>query len=132
MLCEMNSVLTLNISSAFEISLKEPPMHKFVCAAIATALVITAVSPNKAFALAPVPVPIAGGASAGAGAAGGFIGFVGLLVMYDLIRRTTCSGDFLQFGGPGFTTPITPAMTVLPPRCAPAPVHKHPVLHAKG
>jgi hypothetical protein len=113
-------------------------MHKFVHAAIATALVITAVGPNKAFALAPVPVPapvpIAGGASAGAGAAGGFIGFVGLLVTYDLIRRTTCSGDFLQFGGPGFTTPITPAMTVLPPRCAPAPVpvHKHPVLHAKG
>jgi hypothetical protein len=113
-------------------------MHKFVHAAIATALVITAGGPNKAFALAPVPVPvpIAGGASAGAGAAaaGGFIGFVGLLVTYDLIRRTTCSGDFLQFGGPGFTTPITPAMTVLPPRCAPAPVpvHKHPVLHAKG
>jgi hypothetical protein len=119
-------------------------MHKFVHAAIATALVITAVGPNKAFALAPVPVPvpvpvrvpvpIAGGASAGAGVAGGFIGFVGLLVTYDLIRRTTCSGDFLQLGGPGFTTPITPAMTVLPPRCAPAPVpvHKHPVLHAKG
>ena len=111
-------------------------MNKFVHAAIASALVFTAVVSNKAFALAPAPVPtpIAGGASAGAGAAGGFIGFVGLLVTYDLIRRTTCSGDFLQFGGPGFTTQITPAMSVLPLRCVPVPVpvHKQPVLHAKG
>jgi hypothetical protein len=84
---------------------------------------------------APHPVPNVGGSSAGAGVAvtGGFLGFVGLLVSYDLIRRTTCSGDFLQLGGPGFTQPITPAMTVLPPRrCAPVPVSKRPVVHAKG
>ena len=126
-------------------------MGNFVRAAAASALVFTIVAPNPAFALvpapivpvpmvpapiapAPQPVPHVGGGSAGAGAAitGGFLGFVGLLVSYDLIRRTTCSGDFLQLGGPGFTQPITPAMTVLPPRCAPVPVSKRPVVHAKG
>jgi hypothetical protein len=54
------------------------------------------------------------------------------LVSYDLMRRITCSGDFLQLGGPGFTQPITPAMSVLHPRCAPVPVPKQPVLRAKG
>jgi hypothetical protein len=128
-------------------------MGNFVRAAATIALLFTTVAPNPAFALAPVPIvpvpivpaPIAPapqpvphvvGGSAGAGAAvtGGFLGFVGLLVSYDLIRRTTCSGDFLQLGGPGFTDPITPAMAVLPPRCAPRPlpVSKRPVVHAKG
>ena len=128
-------------------------MGSFVRAAAASALLFTTVAPNPAFALVPapivpvpiVPAPIApapqpvphvvgGSSSAGAGAAvtGGFLGFVALLVSYDLIRRTTCSGDFLQLGGPGFTQPITPAMTVLPPRCVPVPVSKRPVVHAKG
>jgi len=131
-------------------------MGSFVRAAAASALLFTTVAPNPAFALvpapiipapivpapiapapiapAPQPVPNVVGGSTGAGAAvtGGFLGFVGLLVSYDLIRRTTCSGDFLQLGGPGFTQPITPAMTVLPPRCAPVPVSKRPVVHAKG
>ena len=53
--------------------------------------------------------------------AGGFIGFVGLLNLYDIFRRTSCSGDFLGFGGPGFTSPITPAMSIIsPPKCAKA------------
>ena len=127
-------------------------MGSFVRAAAASALLFTTVAPNPAFALVPapivpvpiVPAPIApapqpvphvvgGGTGAGAAVTGGFLGFVGLLVSYDLIRRTTCSGDFLQLGGPGFTQPITPAMTVLPPpRCAPVPVSKRPVVHAKG
>jgi hypothetical protein len=113
-------------------------MNKFVHAALATAIVFTAVVPNRAFALAPapvpVPVPFAGGASAGAGAAvaGGFIGFVALLVTYDLVRRTSCSGDFLGLGGPGFTTPITPGMSVLaPPKCVPARKPSR-VISAKG
>ena len=116
-------------------------MGSFVRAAAASALLFTTVALNPAFALvpapiapAPQPVPHVVGGSTGAGAAvtGGFLGFVGLLVSYDLIRRTTCSGDFLQLGGPGFTQPITPGMTVLPPRCAPVPVSKRPVVHAKG
>jgi hypothetical protein len=41
-----------------------------------------------------------------------------VLVSYDLIRRTTCAGDFLKFGGPGFDRPIKPTDNVLPPpRC---------------
>jgi hypothetical protein len=111
-------------------------MRKLVRAAMLSGMLFATVAPDQTFAFAPPPppAPIVVGSSAGAGAAvtGGFIGFVALLVSYDLMRRTTCSGDFLQLGGPGFTQPITPAMTVLPPRCAPAPVPKKPVLHAKG
>ena len=119
-------------------TLLEGPMNKFAHAAMATALVFTAGAPNKALALAPapvpMPVPIAAGTSSAAGAAatGGFIGFIGLLVTYDIIRRTSCSGDFLRLGGPGFTTPITPGMSIIsPPKCAPVLKHS-PVLHAKG
>src|SRR5690349_4086618 len=57
----------------------------------------------------PVPVPNLGGSSAfGAGAAAttGFLGFVAVLAGYDLLRRTTCSGDFLGLGGPGFGEPM--------------------------
>jgi hypothetical protein len=51
-------------------------------------------------------------------------------VTYDLIRRTTCSGDFLGLGGPGFTTPITPASgNVMIPQC---PLVKKPVVRARG
>ena len=113
-------------------------MNKFARAAMASAIVFTAVVPNTAFAVVPVPppIPMAGGAGAGAAVTGGFIGFVGLLVTYDLIRRTSCSGDFLGFGGPGFSEPITPAMSVItPPICAPIHkinMHKKPVLRAKG
>jgi len=32
-----------------------------------------------------------------------------LLVFYDLQRRTNCQGDVLGLGGPGFSSPITPA-----------------------
>ena len=95
-------------------------MRKFVRAAIASAFVFAAVVPNTASASIPAPLPLAAGTSGAAGAAatGGFIGFVGLLVTYDLIRRTSCSGDFLGLGGPGFTSPITPAMSIItPPTC---------------
>lgn len=117
-------------------------MRKFVCAALAGAFVFTAVIPNKAFAVVPVPVPMpgpgpvpipgGGGGGAGAGGAIGFIGFVGLLVAYDLIRRTSCSGDFLALGGPGFTQPITPDQNILaPPKCFPVRKHSR-VISAKG
>jgi hypothetical protein len=80
---------------------------------------------------APPAVTPGGGTSgaAGAGAVAGFIGFVAVIVGYDLLRRTTCVGDFLGLGGPGFTTPITPASgNVMIPQC---PIVKKPVV-ARG
>jgi hypothetical protein len=32
-----------------------------------------------------------------------------LAMFYDLARRTNCQGDVLGLGGPGFSSPITPA-----------------------
>jgi hypothetical protein len=109
-------------------------MNKFVRAALLSAVVSTAGFPKTSFAipvLPPAPV-ISGGAGATAGAAvvGGFLALVAALDLYDIIRRTTCSGDFLHLGGPGFTSPITPGMTILPVMCVPAPTdrnrHRHP------
>lgn len=80
---------------------------------------------SAAAAAAPLPSPAAASTAAGAWAVGGFAEFVAVLDLYDIIRRTTCSGDFLALGGPGFGERITPAMNVLPPRCAPAPAARH-------
>ncbi len=105
-------------------------MRKFMGAAVATAMMLTAIVPTPAsafFYCAPKVPPVVGGSSAaGAGAVGGFLIVVATLDLYDLIRRTTCSGDFLALGGPGFTSPITPGMNVLPPQCVPVVKHhKH-------
>jgi hypothetical protein len=54
--------------------------------------------------------------AAGAAAVGGFLGFVAVLAGYDLLRRTTCSGDFLALGGPGFTEKL-PNGNVMTPQC---------------
>jgi len=103
-------------------------MHKFVSAAIASALLISVAvpTPSHAVFIAP-PVGTAAGtsAAAGVGATAGFIGFVAALDLYDIIRRTTCSGDFLGLGGPGFGEQITPVMNVLPPQCVPPAKHRH-------
>jgi hypothetical protein len=97
-------------------------MSKFVRAAIASAFVFTAVVPNTASAGVAPPVIVAGTSSAaGAAAVGGFLGFVAFLDMYDIIRRTTCSDDFLNLGGPGFTEPM-PNGNVMIPQCK---LHKH-------
>jgi len=64
-------------------------------------------------------VPIAShgtSGAAGAAAVGGFLGFVAVLAGYDLLRRTTCSGDFLGLGGPGFGEPL-PNGNVMTPQC---------------
>lgn len=104
-------------------------MCRFVCAGIVSAFVFAAVAPNTVsatVALPPaphvVPLPAGTGSAAGAAAVGGFLGFVAALDMYDLIRRTTCSGDFLHLGGPGFTEPM-PTGNVMIPQCP--IVHKH-------
>jgi hypothetical protein len=68
----------------------------------------------------PVIVPPHLGTSsafgAGAAATTGFLGFVAVLAGYDLLRRTTCSGDFLGLGGPGFGEPM-PNGNVMIPQC---------------
>ena len=95
----------------------------------------TVLIPTESFALAPVvhPVPIISGGGSGAGAAGGVIGVAAFFVVYDLIRRTSCSGDFLGLGGPGFSTPITVENIITPPKCGPIRHKRHrAVLHARG
>ena len=67
--------------------------------------------------------------AAGAAAAGGFLGFVAVLAGYDLLRRTTCSGDFLGLVGPGFGEPM-PNGNVMTPQCKILKA-KH-VVRAKG
>ncbi len=91
-------------------------MKKFMYAAIATAFLgIAALAPNQAAAaLVPAPVPVS--AASSAAPAAGVIGVVAALVVYDLVRRTSCSGDFLALGGPGFDRPVKSGENVLPPR----------------
>ena len=94
-------------------------MTKFLCAAVISAFAFTATIP-AASAAAPVvvhPAAVAGSSAAGAAAVGGFLGFVALLDTYDLIRRTTCSGDFLGLGGPGFSEKLKVGMNVMTPQC---------------
>jgi hypothetical protein len=106
-------------------------MNKVVSAVTAATLLLAAMIPNQASAVCygqycqPKPPKIfhgGGSSGAGAAAAGGFIGFVALLAGYDLLRRTTCSGDFLRLGGPGFSEPMPTTGNVLPPQCRPPTV----------
>jgi hypothetical protein len=107
-------------------------MKKQISAILIAATVATAAFPSPSFAVIPVPPagPPPGGGAGGAGGAGGIIGVAAFFVIYDLIRRTTCSGDFLYMGGPGFTTKIKTGDTILtPPRCIPP---KRAVVRARG
>ena len=111
-------------------------MHKLGQAvAISAAALIAAPTMASAFYCPPPPVVVAhaAGTSAAAGVAatGGFIGFVAVLVGYDLIRRTTCSGDFLHLGGPGFTEPM-PNGNVMIPQCKIKKVAHKKVLRVRG
>jgi hypothetical protein len=111
-------------------------LRKLTAAALVGAVALVTSLPASAYMPIPPPPPpppqISHGTSgaAGAGAVTGFIGFVSAIVTYDLIRRTTCSGDFLGLGGPGFTTPITPASgnVMIPRQC----VVKRAVVRARG
>jgi hypothetical protein len=110
-------------------------MKKRVSVVLAASLMTMVLIPTESFALMPVvhPVPIVSGGGGGAGAAGGVIGVAAFFVVYDLIRRTSCSGDFLGLGGPGFSTPITVENVITPPKCGPIPRKRHrAVLRAKG
>jgi hypothetical protein len=110
-------------------------MKKRVSVVLAASLMTMVLIQTKSFAMVAVahPVPIISGGGSGAGAAGGVIGVAAFFVVYDLIRRTSCSGDFLGLGGPGFSTPITVENIITPPKCGPIPRKRHPVvLHANG
>ena len=99
-------------------------MLRLTATALTCAVALTACFPTRASAWYPPPVPpppppiVTHGTSgaAGAGATAGFIGFVAVLVGYDLLRRTTCVGDFLYLGGPGFTEKM-PNGNVMIPQC---------------
>jgi hypothetical protein len=101
-------------------------MNKFACAAVISAFAFTAIVPTTASAAVAVTPVVVGGTSAAAGASavGGFLGVVAFLDAYDLIRRTTCSGDFLGLGGPGFGEPM-PVGNVMIPQCPTAQKGKH-------
>jgi hypothetical protein len=110
-------------------------MRKLACAAAISAVAFTAAVPTTASATYYIPhvvVTTTGTSSAaGAAATGGFLGFVAVLAGYDFIRRTTCSGDFLHLGGPGFTEPL-PNGNVMIPQCRRIVKHKRTVVHARG
>jgi hypothetical protein len=111
-------------------------MKKRISVILAASLMTTALIPTQSFALVPVPPPpviIGGGGGSGAGAAVGVIGVAAFFIFYDLIRRTSCSGDFLGLGGPGFDTPVTVENVITPPKCGPIRHKRHrAVLHARG
>ncbi|QCK86110.1 hypothetical protein E8L99_10280 [Phreatobacter aquaticus] len=89
-------------------------------AAALVAVSLVALAPRESRAnMVPVPVPLASNA-AGLWGTGSIVGIASFLVVYDLIRRTSCSGDVLKLGGPGFGQPINPSMNVLVPRRCPA------------
>lgn len=107
------------------VSKREGKMKKLVSALVAGAFIFATIAPNTASAVAPPPPVVhpkpivAGGTSstAGAWAAGGIIGVAAFLAGYDFIRRTSCIGDPLGLGGPGFSEPQPAAGNIIPPRC---------------
>jgi hypothetical protein len=116
-------------------------MLRTIAATVICALALTTSYPTTASAGPPPPpvippkptpiIPHGTSGAAGAAATAGFIGFIAVLVGYDLVRRTTCIGDPWRLGGPGFTTPITPASgNVMIPQCP--IVQKQPAVGAKG
>ena len=89
--------------------------------AISASLVLASAGTGHAGA-AVTPPPPAGSSLFVQWSSGTVIGIATFLGLYDILRRTTCSGDFLNLGGPGFTQPIQPTdNTIPPPQCPPAP-----------
>ena len=116
-----------NLSSAIRLfvldQVRTNRMLRVTAATLVCAVALTSSFPTSASAWypphPPAPPPIiAHGTSGAAGAAAtaGFLGFVAVLAGYDLLRRTTCVGDFLYLGGPGFTEKM-PNGNVMVPQC---------------
>jgi predicted DNA-binding ribbon-helix-helix protein len=128
-----------NLSSAIRLfvldQVRTNGMLRITAATLMCAVVLTASFPTTASAWyyppkpPPVIPPSGTSGAAGAGATAGFIGFVAVLVGYDLLRRTTCVGDFSYLGGPGFTEKM-PNSNVMIPQCP--IVKKQPAVGARG
>ena len=133
-----------NLSSAIRLfvldQVRTNGMLRLTATALTLAVALTASFPTTASAWYPPPVPVAvppppsiithgTSGAAGAGATAGFIGFVAVLVGYDLLRRMTCVGDFLYLGGPGFTEKM-PNGNVMIPQCH--LVTKQPTVRVRG
>jgi len=91
------------------------------------ALLVVSVKQSEACLPASTPLVVSSSSSVGAIAwiSGTVIGVAALLGIYDISRRTSCVGDFLHLGGPGFDRTITPNDTVLkPPVCNKARAHR--------
>jgi hypothetical protein len=86
---------------------------------LVAALMVVSVKKSKAANIPPPPVVvISSSVGAGVWISGTIIGVAALLGIYDITRRNSCVGDFLNLGGPGFDRTITPNDTVLkPPAC---------------
>jgi len=129
-----------NLSSAIRLfvldQVRTNGMLRITAATLMCVVALTASFSTTASAWYPPPVRppppiITQGTSGAAGAAAtaGFLGFVAVLVGYDLLRHTTCVGDFLYLGGPGFTEKM-PNGNVMIPQCP--TVKKQPVVAARG
>src|SRR5262249_40322538 len=90
---------------------------KYVAAVCVALVAMPSFASAHYYHMVPKLVPSVGtSATAGVAATSGFLGFVAVLAGYDLLRRTTCSGDFLGLGGPGFGEPM-PNGNVMIPQC---------------
>jgi hypothetical protein len=96
-------------------------MKKVAGGCLALLLLSSSMTPASALMLPVAPVAPASSSSAGLGAwvAGGIIGVAAFLGIYDVTRRTTCSGDVFRLGGPGFTEPLGVG-NVMVPQCSAA------------
>lgn len=92
-----------------------------VAASVVAASLVLGVC-ETALASGPPPAPTTSSVSGGIWASGTVIGVATMLGLYDIVRRNTCAGDFLHFGGPGFDRPLTPSDNAVPPTtCATRP-----------
>jgi hypothetical protein len=94
-------------------------LKSLAAAALIAASFLTISTQSSQAVVRVVAAPV-GSSATGLWGTGSIVGVASFLVIYDLIRRTTCSGDFLKLGGPGFTQPIGRSENVLVPRRCPA------------
>ena len=100
-------------------------LRKVVATITVAALMVVSVTQSKASAIPPPIVASSSSVGAGIWISGAIIGVAALLGIYDITRRTSCVGDFLHLGGPGFDRTIAPNDTVLkPPACNKAPARR--------
>lgn len=91
-------------------------MRRLKSTILASTFAVAGLAASAAFAPSHAQVQPIVVVNGGGWYAGSIIGTAAVLVTYDIVRRTTCAGDFLNLGGPGFTTRIGPNDNVLPPR----------------